>query len=158
MKLKHSAQNTTNTFYKCTIKFLLVQYLMLVENRSICTVYLKRGKTNTLLVAFGGNDKKQNMPVPSKYFLYQILKILITLCEPVIAMTNESDVKNREAQNEKNKHGTIQEVEQNSNLRELYFVVHSLLPKTSTVCLPHYEHFTTAFMQCNGRDSVLKTF
>jgi len=115
MKLTHSAQNTTNIFRKCTIKLLVVQYLMLVENRSICTVYLKRDKANTPLVAFGGNGKKQNMSVPSKYLLYQILKIL-TLCEPVIAMTNESDVKNREAHNEKNKHGTIQELVQNSNL------------------------------------------
>jgi hypothetical protein len=41
-------------------------------------------------------------------------------------MTNESDVKNREA-HEKNKHDTIQELVQNSKLRELHFVVHSLL-------------------------------
>jgi len=81
---------------------LVVQYLTLVENRSICTVYLKRGKANTLLVAFGGNGEKQIMSVPSKYLLYQVLKIVTTLCEPVIAMTNESIVKTRAAHNEKN--------------------------------------------------------
>jgi hypothetical protein len=73
------------------------------------------------------------MSVPSKYLMYQVLKILTTLCEPVTAMTNESDVKNREAHNAKNKHDTIQELVQNSNLQEVYFVVHYLLPKTSTM-------------------------
>jgi hypothetical protein len=91
-------------------------------------------------------------------FLANILKILTTLCEPGIAMTNESDVKNREAHNEKNKHDIIQELVQNSNLRELYFVVHSLLPKTSTMCLLNYEQSTIAFMQCNGREGVLNIF
>ena len=128
MKLTHSAQNTTNTFCKCTIKFLVVQYLTLVENRSIGTVYLKCGKANTLLVEFGGNCKKQNMSVPSTYLLYQVLKILTTLCEPVIAIS-ESIVKTREAHNEKNKRDTMQNVVQNDNLQELYFAVHSLLPK-----------------------------
>ena len=131
---------------------------MLVENRSICTVYLKHGKANTLLVAFGGNGEQQSMSVPSKYLLYQVLKILATLCEPVIAKTNESIVKTREAHNERNKHDIIQELVQNSNLQEVYFVVHSLLPRTSTMCLSHYEHCTIAFMQCNGREGVLNTF
>jgi hypothetical protein len=81
--------------------------------------YLKRGKANTLLVAFGGNGEKQNTSVPSKYLLYQVLKIL-TLCDPVIGMTNESDVKNRETRNEKNKHDIIQELVQNSNLQVIF--------------------------------------
>jgi hypothetical protein len=131
---------------------------MLVENRRICTVCLKRGKANTLPVAFGGNGEKQNMSVPSKYLLYQVLKILTTLCEPLIAMTNESIVKTREAHNEKNKYDIMQELVQNSNPRELYFVVHSSLPKTFTMCLSHYQHCAIAFMQCDGGESVLNIF
>jgi hypothetical protein len=82
--------------------------------------YLKCHKANTLLVAFGGNGEKQNTSVPSKYLLYQVLKILTTLCDPVIAMTNESDVKNKESHNEKNKHDIIQELVQNSNLQVIF--------------------------------------
>jgi len=35
-------------------------------------------------------------------------------------MTNESDVKNRETNNEKNKHDIIQELVQNSNLQVIF--------------------------------------
>jgi hypothetical protein len=61
MKLPQSAQNTTNTFRKCTIKFLVVQYLKADRKQEHMYCYLKCAKANILLAEFGRNGKKQNM-------------------------------------------------------------------------------------------------
>lgn len=89
------------------------------------------------LVAFEGNDEKQNMfPASNCWQTFTVpnFKNTINICEPVIAMTNESALKNREARNEKNKHDILQDFVQNNNLHYLHFVVHSLLSKTSIMC------------------------